>query len=173
MGFGFLIKEVLRNKNMTIKQLAEDSGISVNTLYSITKRDSNRVDPVIISRICEALQITIGDLMGIRPKNETPDNYAALDEGISALFGAGWALAHDVENQIRIALDGFAEFESLEEEMLFYFKRLNDEGQEIALKNIQIIAGNKQYQRTKPPEAPEEEKEGHSSSTDENPPKGL
>ena len=173
MGFGFLIKELLRDRKMTIKQLATDSGIPLNTLYSITKRDSKRVDPVIVARICETLQITMGDLMGIKPEVETPENIAALDEGISAMFGVGWAFAHDVSSQIRIALDGFAEFESTEEEILFYFKRLNDEGQDIALQNVKVIAGNLQYQRKEPPEAPEDEKEGYSSAKEKKPPEGL
>lgn len=55
MGFGMNLKEILRNKKMTIKQLSESSGISLNTLYSITKRDSVRVDNIIVQRIAAAL----------------------------------------------------------------------------------------------------------------------
>lgn len=173
MGFGFLIKEVLRNKNMTIKQLATDSGIPLNTLYSITKRDSKRVDPVIVSRICETLQITLGDIMDIEPKEDTQEALTSYCDGLSSLFGSGWAFANDVSKQIKLALDGFAEFETIDDEILFYFKRLNDEGQGIALKNIQIIAGNPQYQRTEPPEAPEEEKEGEYTTNEKKPTEGL
>lgn len=39
MGLGKNLKEILKQKNMTIKDLSEKTGISANTLYSITKRD--------------------------------------------------------------------------------------------------------------------------------------
>ena len=51
MGYGIRIKEILRNKGLTIKQLSEMSGVPLNTLYSITKRDSKRIDSVILHRI--------------------------------------------------------------------------------------------------------------------------
>ena len=52
-----------------------------------------------------------------------------------------------------MALDGFANFETKEEEILFFFERLNEHGQEAVLKNIRIIAGNPDCQRTAPPES--------------------
>ena len=55
MGVGMRIKEVLRKNGMTIKQLAEKTGISVNTLYSITKRDSKKIDKVLLNQIAKAL----------------------------------------------------------------------------------------------------------------------
>ena len=55
MGVGMSLKGILRDKKMTIKQLAENSGIPLNTLYSITRRDSERVDKVIIQRLAAAL----------------------------------------------------------------------------------------------------------------------
>lgn len=57
MGVGFRIKKILRNKHMTIKELAEKSSISLNTLYSITKRDSEKVDAIILQRIANALEV--------------------------------------------------------------------------------------------------------------------
>lgn len=55
MGVGLRLKELLRQKKMTIKQLSELSGVSLNTLYSITKRDSEKIDPVILDKIVTAL----------------------------------------------------------------------------------------------------------------------
>ena len=40
MGVGFRLKLALREKKMTIKELSEETGVSLNTLYSITKRDT-------------------------------------------------------------------------------------------------------------------------------------
>ena len=64
MGVGLRLKEILRAKSLTIKQLAEVSGVSINTLYSITKRDSERVDDVLIQRIAAALGVSVSDLLG-------------------------------------------------------------------------------------------------------------
>ena len=64
MGVGLRLKEILRAKSLTIKQLAEVSGVSINTLYSITKRDSERVDEDIIQRIAAALGVSVSDLLG-------------------------------------------------------------------------------------------------------------
>lgn len=64
MGVGLRLKEILRAKSLTIKQLAEVSGVSINTLYSITKRDSERVDDVLIQRIASALGVSVSDLLG-------------------------------------------------------------------------------------------------------------
>lgn len=67
MAIGYQIKTVLRSRGMTIKHLAELIGVPTNTLYSITKRDSNRVDPVILQRIAQALNVTVDCLRGKEP----------------------------------------------------------------------------------------------------------
>lgn len=65
MGVGLRLKSILRDRKMTIKQLAEQTEIPVNTLYSITKRDSERVDQVILQRIAETLHVPVGKLLGL------------------------------------------------------------------------------------------------------------
>ena len=85
MGFGLHLKEILRERGMTIKQLSEDSGISVNTLYSITKRDSLRVDPVILKKIAKTLGLSVTELIGsTNSGGETDIGLVAL--GISELL---------------------------------------------------------------------------------------
>ena len=64
MGVGLRLKSILRERKITIKKLAEIADIPVNTLYSITKRDSERVDAVIIQRISDALNIPASALTG-------------------------------------------------------------------------------------------------------------
>lgn len=65
MGVGLRLKKILRKRQMTIKQLAEEAGIPLNTLYSITKRDSERVDSVILYRIAEVLGVSEDELHGV------------------------------------------------------------------------------------------------------------
>ena len=57
MGIGKNLKELLKEKNISIKELSELSGISVNTLYSITKRDPKVVNSETIEKIASALEI--------------------------------------------------------------------------------------------------------------------
>lgn len=63
MGFGNRLKDILRKKGITIKELAEASGISLNTLYSITKRDTQLPSQEIISKIANALGIEESELL--------------------------------------------------------------------------------------------------------------
>lgn len=58
MGIGANIKAVLSDRRSTIKQLAIDSGVPVNTLYSITQRDSKRIQGDILQKIANALEVS-------------------------------------------------------------------------------------------------------------------
>lgn len=78
MGVGTNLKEILRSKKMTIKQLSELADIPVNTLYSITKRDSERVDKVILNRLAAALGVDPYSLYSFDQAT------AALEERINA-----------------------------------------------------------------------------------------
>ena len=57
MGIGATIKSLLNAKKMTVKQLAENTGIPINTLYSITKRDCQNVRSDNLSKIASALGV--------------------------------------------------------------------------------------------------------------------
>lgn len=63
MGVGTKIKAILKEQKKTIKQLAEESGVPVNTLYSITKRDSEWVTPVVLEKVSQALSVPISAIM--------------------------------------------------------------------------------------------------------------
>lgn len=65
MAIGIRLKEILKQKKMTVKQLSENSGVSENTLYGIIKRDNKTINPDIATKITTALEIKIADLMGI------------------------------------------------------------------------------------------------------------
>ena len=81
LGVGIKLKEILRDKGITIKQLSIDSGISLNTLYSITKRDSERVDPVILNSIAKALDVPVSALL-----SEAEKISAAIDIAMRATY---------------------------------------------------------------------------------------
>ena len=84
MGVGMPTKEVLRLKSLTIKQLSAISGVSLNTLYSITKRDSERVDDVLLQRIAAALGVPVAELLG-QGCAQSGAWDAALDQKLAAV----------------------------------------------------------------------------------------
>ena len=86
MGIGFGLKEILREKGISIKELSALSGISLNTLYSITKRDSDRIDPVLQRKIAEVLNISIQDLQEKKISNEGDFNRYLSGLGYSIYF---------------------------------------------------------------------------------------
>lgn len=100
MGIGFRLKELLRDRKITIKQLSEDTGIPLNTLYSITKRDSERADQVIIQRIATALGVPMSKLVGEAP-DLIPGEFNAFANIIER---AGFCLCY-VEDEGRYSLN--------------------------------------------------------------------
>lgn len=76
MAVGKKIKRLLKQKGMTIKGLSEITGISLNTLYSITKRDSKRVNEENLLIIADVLGISVHTLLG------TEKSYASVSVAI-------------------------------------------------------------------------------------------
>lgn len=166
MGVGFNIKEILRNKGLTIKKLAEMSNIPVNTLYSITKRDSKRIDKVILRRISNALEVEPEELLGL----EAYDNSG----GEAVYLLPEMAISDEILNEVS-RLDGFegvdwsgfpkfqpgslaesvfyAEITGVEDtKARFYrlfkaFKRLNADGQQKAIERLEELAEIPRYAR--------------------------
>ena len=59
MAIGKRIKIAIREEGISIKELAEKVGVSVNTLYSVTKRDSERIDSITLERISAVLGLPV------------------------------------------------------------------------------------------------------------------
>lgn len=67
MGVGLRLKIALREHKMTIKELAEKSGVSLHTLYSITKRDSQSIDMAILEDISTTLGLAWSFFLSAAP----------------------------------------------------------------------------------------------------------
>ena len=65
MGIGTNIKRLLAIKKMTIKELSQETGIPINTLYSITRRDSASTRTEYLGKIAKALNVGIDELINI------------------------------------------------------------------------------------------------------------
>ncbi len=64
MGLGITIKNLLKTHGKTIKELSEATGISVNTLYSITKRDGITASAEILNKIANFFCVSTDYLLG-------------------------------------------------------------------------------------------------------------
>lgn len=131
MGTGFMLKEMLREKGMTIKALSQQSGISLNTLYSITKRDSDNVDPVIIRKIANALGCLPGELT-------TPARAASIGAAVADMDHRKW-----IEGWMD---DGYT-FSGPENDLIYAFSQMNDEGQFCAVRLVQDLAQVPKYKK--------------------------
>ena len=65
MGIGTNLKRLLAIKKMSIKELSEKTGIPVNTLYSITRRDSGSTKTDYLKSISAALGVGIDELISV------------------------------------------------------------------------------------------------------------
>lgn len=72
MGLGKRLKNILNEKNMTIQRLSEITGISANTLYTITKRDNKSIRAENLQKIADALGVDIRCLIS---DEEPPKGY--------------------------------------------------------------------------------------------------
>lgn len=162
MGFGFVLKELLRDRGMTIKQLSENAEIPVNTLYSITKRDSVRVDPVVAARVCEAMNVSVEELLNLRPAVDTPENRDAIETGLTAFleaadeyrkknenkqsrkqaFLAAWKAAEEKAGK-KLTFDEMKEYFIMETDIVVRLdnaiKKLNNEGRKVALERVEEL----------------------------------
>lgn len=123
MGTGLILKRILREKGMTIKSLAQKSGISVNTLYSITKRDSKNIDPILLEKIANTLDCDFWELCGAI--NTMPlQKMNELQDGLDSLH-------FDINFPI----------------VKKYFERLNATGQEVAIERLKELTEIPKYRR--------------------------
>lgn len=166
MGIGIRLKEILRNKKMTIKQLAEISGVPLNTLYSITKRDSSRIDKVVLRRISDTLGIDALELLGLESVDSSSTEGRVLSLCVSEEFSK-------LDGFLGLDENGFPQFRkgSLAESVFFgegtgveddryrwyklnrAFAKLNADGQQKAVERMEELTEIPKYQRQTPHDA--------------------
>ena len=91
MGIGKKLAELIEQKGTNANELAENTGITPSTIYSIIKRDNTKVDIGVLIRICEALDVDVEVFYQEYMKNKTVsrqnmlspsfvEKYCAIDE---------------------------------------------------------------------------------------------
>ena len=159
MGLGLKLKELLKEWNMTIKELSALSGVSLNTLYSITKRDNNLARYDIIEKLARALEVFPGDLI--------PDEKLLNSAKFEHFYDSIKKLSND-EKQKEIVkfFDNYAAEESLyieknenhpddllkrmnayREKIYVILSQLNDSGQKKALEQMELLTKIPEYRK--------------------------
>lgn len=75
MGIGARLKKILDEKEVSIKDLSLMSGVSLNTLYGITKRDNDTVKNDILERISSSLGVPAQYLLGFESKTTIDEEF--------------------------------------------------------------------------------------------------
>ena len=73
MSYGARLKEILKEKNMSVKELSKKANINQSTLYTIIRRDTSiRYDHAI--RIASILDIDVSEICKINPYEVRKEN---------------------------------------------------------------------------------------------------
>ena len=156
MALGTNLKEILKQRNMSIKDLSKKTGISLNTLYSITKRDGRMARFDIIKKICETLEVTESELLGfdVKPEDYETENkrqnlrvyevHRNSDERNGLITTKGTP-----QDLVRL-FSGFDKIventiDSLRYEYLSNFDKLNDKGKEKAIEQVELLTKIPEY----------------------------
>lgn len=159
MGMGQVLKQLLNDQNMTIKELSEITGISKNTLYAITKRDSLHVRTETIEKISKALGVPVAKLLDWNSEGkmseidriayqtarsrdipiEIQNAPVYTDEVIDRLVNA---IQKDNPNLYRTAPDSL---------LLQYYDALNPTGKAEAVKRVEELTHIEKYTTKEPP----------------------
>ena len=69
---GSTLKEILNERGMTVSELARRLGVPQQTLYSMVKRDNQKVDFDLMIRICSELDVPVERMCDGTPAPELP-----------------------------------------------------------------------------------------------------
>lgn len=147
MTIGERIREIRISKGLTQKQLGEKCNMADS---AIRRYESGKGNPTgkTLTRIADALQIPVYELMGYSLKHDTPENRAIADAGLRAAFGKGGAA--DVSGWVPVSFEQLhAEQQAfLDSRMKKAFSALNETGQKVACERVEELAEMPKYKRT-------------------------
>lgn len=162
MGTGKKIKDILKEQGRTIKQLSKATGISVNTLYSITKRDSMSVTYPILEKVAQALGVKVIDLLPEEARESALDAIKHVEENYSktehaeeyfireALYNLPiQTIMEAQEHADGILVNSLSEFNDafLRKQLLDEFSCLNRRGKIEALFRIEELGEMQRFQK--------------------------
>ena len=80
MGIGKNIKTITKNKGITLLELSKKSGVTINTIYTLTREDPKSATLRTIDRLAEALGVDSKKL------RMDPEEYKAYEERVNDII---------------------------------------------------------------------------------------
>lgn len=141
MTVGERIGSIAKDKGINLHKLSSLAVVPYNTIYSIVKRKSNRIDMNVLPQIATALGVDLLDLL--------PDDMAKL-------YRAGVEFGYDGSQHEIKSISRY--FESIgyswtkpEEKIISAFSSLNADGQKKAIERVEELTEIPKYQREEDP----------------------
>lgn len=163
MTVGERVKIIAEKQGISLKELAKQANLSYNTVYSITRRGSERVAPDTISRLANALGVNVNELTAdasIRV-NSAPEMVElqqkvaagqATEQEKQAWLEANLQGLKRMQHSIEFMLSELEQYDGTKEiarqsRLVSMFNQLTDDGQEKALDFLEILLGNPDYKK--------------------------
>lgn len=163
MTVGERVKIIAEKQGISLKELAKQANLSYNTVYSITRRGSERVAPDTISRLANALGVNVNELTAdasIRV-NSAPEMVElqqkvaagqATEQEKQAWLEANLQGLKRMQHSIEFMLSELEQYDGTKEiarqsRLISMFNQLTDDGQEKALDFLEILLGNPDYKK--------------------------
>ena len=139
MALGDKLKQILIERNITVKDFATQIGVPPTTLYSFIKRDSETGKLDLLVRICIGLNMNIEDFIGLETF-DTPSD-----------FEKRWK---EITQQCNNSSESITIIHktSRENQLLDHFKKLNQAGEAKAVEEIELLTKIPDYQKKYKPE---------------------
>lgn len=163
---GQVIRDVRKRKGLTQASLGEAAGLSTMSIRRYESGDRLIPEPT-IKKISAALGEDIAEIFLAERKKEDDADTAKIADAINS-----YGRMRKLEEKYPLVLS----FDFLHHpntfDLLTAFNLLNDDGQQEAIRSVEIIAGNPIYQRTDPIETLPTDQQGKPSTTQKKPPEG-
>ena len=65
MNLGSRLKQILKERGLTVTRISKEAGVPAQTIYALINRDSNKADMDILIRLLTALDMDLFTLMGV------------------------------------------------------------------------------------------------------------
>lgn len=102
MKLGSRLNQILQERNLTVSQLARESGVSAQTLYAMIKRDSNKADMEIMAKLLRALEMDFMEFLGESPAKSAKqqESPAEKEESTVAREEERWERRREMEDYL-------------------------------------------------------------------------
>ena len=119
MAYGENIKFILKQKGMSIKELSGKSGVSINTLYSITKNDPLVIRQSTLDRILPVLELSAKELANYDMVRLDLEDGTTMDDTRKIMIDQVSRIMKEVDNQRCVKIFEFAVQEQVVDEYNF------------------------------------------------------